>query len=140
MVFQGGNGKGKAGKGGTGGKGAYDAGKGCGKLRKGGKRGFKGSCYNCGKAGHIAAHCRQANAVSEKSENEDELEAPVGGVWMVGHVDATTAGCENGCACEGGWKSVRRARRRFLHVDFVNLRDWNLRTQSNRTSNQGRCW
>ena len=111
-VFQGGKGKGKAGKGGKGGKGAYDAGKGGGKGGKGSKSGFKGSCYNCGKAGHIAAHCRQANAVSEKSENEDELEALVGGVWMVGHVDATTAGCENGCACEGGWKSVRRASRR----------------------------
>ena len=73
------------------------------------RRAFKGFCYNCDKAGHKAANCIQANAVIEKSENDDESEVPVGGVWMIGNVDSTTAACENGCACEGLWKPARRA-------------------------------
>ena len=34
---------------------------------------------------------------------------------MIGNVDSTTAACENGCACEGGWKPARQANRRKLY-------------------------
>ena len=78
-----GKGDGKAGKGTT--KGGGKSGKGPGP--KGGGKGYQGECWKCGKVGHKSAECwstgMQVDAVSE----EEEEEADIGGVWMIGAVD-----------------------------------------------------
>jgi hypothetical protein len=79
-------GKGKGFAKGVGGKGqTMNYGKGAGTKGKG--RGYQGSCWQCGVVGHKANECmynRQANMVEENAgENVD-----IGGIWMIGHVDA----------------------------------------------------
>ena len=72
------------------GKGGYDGwyGKGGGKGSKGdGKgKGYMGACWKCGQVGHKALECTaKVNAVDGEEGFE---EVSVGGVWMIGSVDA----------------------------------------------------
>ena len=76
-------GKGKGGKGTTESKG------GKGGKKGGGKGGFRGNCFKCGKTGHRAIDCWSANAVEQDPVEEDANEhADLGGVWVIGAVDA----------------------------------------------------
>jgi hypothetical protein len=89
-----GKGKGKAAysKGdGKAGKGAAKGGGKSGKGPKGGGKGYQGECWKCGKVGHKSAECwssgMQVDAVFEGDEQAEE--ADIGGVWMIGAVEAT---------------------------------------------------
>ena len=58
-----------------------------GKGTKGTGKGYQGTCWKCGLVGHKALECTVARANLVVNEyHEDEVD--VGGVWMIGHVDA----------------------------------------------------
>ena len=90
-----GDGKGKGGgkgweKGSWGGK--------AGGVGKGGGfgKGYQGTCWRCGVVGHKAAECGMKGAYAVDGDEEGDVdEVDIGGMWMVGSVDA---------------KSVRRPR------------------------------
>ena len=81
--------KGKGGDGKGGGKGPAAKGK--------GKGAFLGTCWNCNKRGHSSNECpnpKVANSVEEEMEVSGEgacMPCGVGGVWVIGAVDADTS-------------------------------------------------
>jgi hypothetical protein len=77
------------------GKGDQEKGKGKGKGQ------FAGNCFRCGKAGHRSADCYVK--VNGLDEEEAEAEVPIGGVWMIGAVEATESGGE-----DDDWKIVEK--------------------------------
>jgi len=92
---------GKGGKGGDGkGKGADGKGKGNQYWSKGAGKGqggagkagggYQGTCWKCGQVGHKAAECwvRTAAAVETEETEKEEAEVELGGVWMIGQVEA----------------------------------------------------
>ena len=70
------------------------ASKGKGGSQKGGSgKGYQGACWNCGKVGHKAAECRAAGAGAVEfeegiEENVDCGNVEMGGVWVIGNVEA----------------------------------------------------
>jgi hypothetical protein len=92
-----GKGKGPGGKGfGKGKTGGKDAGKGGKGGDKGKGKGYQGTCFRCGKVGHKQTECyaRIQNVEEEWAEEGGEEEEPteVGGVWLVGNVEARSDG------------------------------------------------
>jgi hypothetical protein len=80
------------------GKGGQEKGKG-----KGGKGPFTGNCFRCGKTGHRSIDCHvKVNGVDEEEAGE---ETPIGGVWMIGAVEATWESDGEG---DGNWMVVGR--------------------------------
>ena len=83
-------GKGKSGgKGGSkGGTKGGDKGSGKGYLKDGGKSGFRGACYKCGKVGHRSFECTSSDIKMANAVNEEE-QVDLGGVWMIAAVEAS---------------------------------------------------
>jgi hypothetical protein len=80
-------GKGKGAGPGKGGKG-YEKGKGKGweKGKGKGKGNPPGTCWTCGLTGHRSYEC--TTKVQGVDEEPEEAEVPIGGVWMIGQVEA----------------------------------------------------
>ena len=126
---KGGKGFGKTGKGkGVGdnavgwttkGKGLVKGDKGSGKAAANGdmgkSRGFSGTCWTCGKAGHRANECRSsgANCVQEWTEENqaDQEVVNMGGVWGVAHVAVKTHNRYAVLAEDGGEAEEEERRR-----------------------------
>ena len=98
-----------------GGKGA--AGKG-GEFKGKGK-GYQGTCWTCGNVGHKSNECsmhRQANSIEEAGSEEIEI----GGVWMIGQVNAEV---EVPPGLDGSWKRVGKKGRPFNENRYQVLSD-----------------
>ena len=65
-------------------------GKGKGEKGKGKGGGYQGTCFNCGKVGHKAAESRSTTKVGavEEGEEGEQCMVELGGVWMLGAVEA----------------------------------------------------
>jgi hypothetical protein len=73
---------------------APDKGKGKGKGQapekgKGKGKSFAGSCWTCGQGGHRSNECPAASKVQGVEEEVEGESTEIGGVWMIGNVDAT---------------------------------------------------
>jgi hypothetical protein len=84
----------------------HEKGKGKGQGQEKGKgkgkgKSFPGTCWTCGKDGHRAHDCKMK---VQSVDDEAEEETPIGGVWMIGAVEAEW---EEDRADEG-WKMVGR--------------------------------
>ena len=56
---------------------------------KGGKGGYQGECWKCGKVGHKQSECRGGKAIGAHAigEEQDDEEVGVGTVWTVASID-----------------------------------------------------
>ena len=69
-----------------------------GKGQKGGGKGYQGTCWRCGMVGHKANECTKQIQEVEGVNEEVVEEVHVGGLWMIGTVQAEwkTHGDEEG--------------------------------------------
>ena len=114
-----GKGKGKGEKGGKGGAGGKGGGQKGGKGGAGGK-GYQGTCWTCGVVGHKSNECQAWAAQGVDLETTPgaevaQVDADVGGIWMIGSVDAGTTSEDHPPPPPGlgskGWCPCRRGSR-----------------------------
>jgi hypothetical protein len=79
----------------------HEKGKGKGKPDKGKGKGKTITCWTCGKDGHRSTECPTK---VQSVDDEPEEEVPIGGVWMIGAVEATW----DGAGVDDDWKVVGR--------------------------------
>jgi hypothetical protein len=79
----------------------YEKGKGKGKPDKGKGKGKTITCWTCGKDGHRSNECPTK---VQSVDDEPEEEVPIGGVWMIGAVEAAW----EGAGVDDDWKVVGR--------------------------------
>ena len=59
-----------------------------GKGPKGGGKGYQGTCWRCGQLGHKSPECTAPQVNNVQYVHEEMQEAEIGGIWMIGHVEA----------------------------------------------------